>query len=797
MKEKSPSRVSIRCVYAAVAITLCTLLSGTGTIPLQAKEVSSPVTLQVDNAQISVTVPTTLPLTLQGDGTLTAPSAARITNTSVYPIRVSGVLATPAPGIALVPKASFATCTSPDALWATIAPQGKSAVELAGHTTQKELPSQDWSMEKAGSPADTLAVLFSGSTKNIERDYARENKVLDIVWTISAGNAPVNPPDATPCFLDAQGVVSIKNKPLVNTEPFPMRVTRVAFNADPLRITGAWTCSIDGTTYLSAPAGAAADITGPVLAGGASVSTAWSTTFPSTEAVAALDKKGNVATIGTITYTLSPLPLTGTLSLTGSPEEGASLSASPVGAQSDAAPTFQWYTGSTPHATTTPVGTEATYTVTKNDVGLYLTCVATDSKGWYTGSLSASTDGPITEKSFTTPIVFPTWTKGSDGAYATTKVDQSTFISDPFTVPTEGALLSFDWATSTTLMPLEYIYCEVRDSQNKVVSGTGPSSLRIGGYDGTDRAKLHYMPENIALPAGTYTVRYVYEKGYATWNPRLKEGFVKNVVLTTNDNCLETYSWADLARISQDISKTGTIPPEMQKALNRNYRKIVHLPQGEAIDFMIAGFNHDTKSDGTGKAGITFTAGHCLGDQYRLPMCTTNSSKGGWKATLMRNKTLAEGGLIWNLLPTDLTTHIVAVDKMTNNVGSEATIDDVTVTSDKIWLMSYIELAGTTGNQTTEGWEKDLYLKEGAQYELFRNLGVSYANGEWYGCCALARMVRPIGGYYDNEHDTHAWQRSLYPRRYDAFHYISPGEQPGLAARQCTDNHGILPSFAF
>ena len=138
----------------------------------------------------------------------------------------------------------------------------------------------------------------------------------------------------------------------------------------------------------------------------------------------------------------------------------------------------------------------------------------------------------------------------------------------------------------------------------------------------------------------------------------------------------------------------------------------------------IVGFNHDVKSDGSGKAGITFIFKDAIAKHDMNPSDTTS---GGWKDSQMRSWLATEG---MSMLPSDLQSKIIAVDKVTlgegifseelkkqkiqeaidkaRNKGEEYSAQDMelnarlggwglyrapsTTTSDKLWLFSRDEI---------------------------------------------------------------------------------------------------------
>lgn len=92
---------------------------------------------------------------------------------------------------------------------------------------------------------------------------------------------------------------------------------------------------------------------------------------------------------------------------------------------------------------------------------------------------------------------------------------------------------------------------------------------------------------------------------------------------------------------------------------------------------MIAGFNHDDKSDGSGKAGFTFVFTDSVGKQFMysesdLQTLRNDIESGktydiGWKNTSMR--TWLGNSFMFELL-SDLSKEIVSVDKRAPTQGS-------------------------------------------------------------------------------------------------------------------------------
>jgi len=135
----------------------------------------------------------------------------------------------------------------------------------------------------------------------------------------------------------------------------------------------------------------------------------------------------------------------------------------------------------------------------------------------------------------------------------------------------------------------------------------------------------------------------------------------------------------------------------------------------EDIDMEIIGFSHDDKSDGTGKAAITFFSKQLLVTNRQLS--TANSNSGGWAGSSLRswcNSTL------FNALPADLQAAIAEVKKWSDG-GQNSTA--LVETNDKCWLASIDEVYHWNGDNTVPG--------QGARYPQ-STVHDSGLNGKWF-----------------------------------------------------------------
>lgn len=254
---------------------------------------------------------------------------------------------------------------------------------------------------------------------------------------------------------------------------------------------------------------------------------------------------------------------------------------------------------------------------------------------------------------------------------------------------------------------------------------------------------------------------------------------------------VEEYTWAELSAISDEIGKASDENAAVEIAkkyhlvnddgtLDGSQRKSVTLADGTQTSVQIAGFAHDAKTGG-GKAGITFIFTDAIAKRRMNP---SDANAGGWEASEMRSWLALEGKA---LLPQDLQAELVAVDKMTNNVGETGDASSVTATSDELWLFSYAELAGTP---TAEGgWSSSFVSEyggvmgaEGSQYKLFRDKRVNqYSSNDF--------LVR----YYEGE-SCSWWERSPLPNFSDFFLLVNSDGDPSdtLLADY---SYAVVPGF--
>ncbi len=228
----------------------------------------------------------------------------------------------------------------------------------------------------------------------------------------------------------------------------------------------------------------------------------------------------------------------------------------------------------------------------------------------------------------------------------------------------------------------------------------------------------------------------IYSNRFALFNNSIADSNASNVSVKANVN---DYSWEELSVISDKISAASNHDEALEIAkkyhlcnedgtLDGTQTKDVELSNGATSSVEIIGFAHDDKANSSGKAGITFAFTEVV--DYEA-MSTRGSNQGGWQYSDLRAQLNSD---FLNYLPEDLRSSIVEVNKSTNNVGavydsSNKTYDtsSISTTPDKLWLLSYTEIVGDMGIDSSKPDAKNyasLHNDEGNQYQLFADQGV-------------------------------------------------------------------------
>ena len=241
---------------------------------------------------------------------------------------------------------------------------------------------------------------------------------------------------------------------------------------------------------------------------------------------------------------------------------------------------------------------------------------------------------------------------------------------------------------------------------------------------------------------------------------------------------------------------------------------LMHIKWGDGREYTarIVGMNHDDKSDGTGKAGLTWQFTGLLYNSYAMHGQNTyvsgspyNTNNGGWRDAILRKwmnpDELTEGtsimdgetddNRVWNNVPASLQNSIVAVDKLTKNrddgTATNADLKNIaaTATSDRLWIMSYPEIVETCYN----GWNG--LEGEGTQYEYWSGKVTKNNNAndclKKYQAKYQATSAQPTSAYY-------WWERSVSPTSAAYFAFVLTTGYP-YSITNASSAYGVCPCF--
>ena len=202
------------------------------------------------------------------------------------------------------------------------------------------------------------------------------------------------------------------------------------------------------------------------------------------------------------------------------------------------------------------------------------------------------------------------------------------------------------------------------------------------------------------------------------------------IYMNSNDTAGEPqafndYSWEELATIASDMTLAGNVDGAMREAkkhgfvaddgsLRDDLVKEFELADGTTVQAQLVGVYHDPRSNNSGNAGMSFIVTVPVS---KGAMNSTATNAGGWEASELRGML---GDEVFASLPADLQDYIVEVKKSTNNTGQTDSTEAVTVTNDKLWALSFVELMGVSEGQ--QGYAEVLNA-EGSQYALLANAG--------------------------------------------------------------------------
>ena len=199
---------------------------------------------------------------------------------------------------------------------------------------------------------------------------------------------------------------------------------------------------------------------------------------------------------------------------------------------------------------------------------------------------------------------------------------------------------------------------------------------------------------------------------------------LKNVKFGINNDIISNYFILPEIGVTFDELPWHKINMISEQGLVEDYFNIRDTKEfqigDEIYHAQIIGFNHDNKSDGSGKAGITVKLKEAMTTEAKINDTRTNI--GGWKDSKMRTYVNED---IYNSLPSDLKPIIKTVNKVSDiGNGDKTTLN---TTKDKLFLLSFEEVGFITIDTSY------FVPGQGAKYEYFSDDNLrkkKYLSGE-------------------------------------------------------------------
>ena len=191
---------------------------------------------------------------------------------------------------------------------------------------------------------------------------------------------------------------------------------------------------------------------------------------------------------------------------------------------------------------------------------------------------------------------------------------------------------------------------------------------------------------------------YVYSENKSAYPDKgTQDGYYFKRVKPVED--FATSTWAEIKTAVQK----GIGGLDLSEYWSVGDTKSVTLTTGEVIELQIAGFNHDTYSDGV-TAPVTFVMKNCLNKTAKMNSSSTNS--GGYPASAM--KTYVETN-VYDKLPSDLKAIVAPVKKKCYTTYNNAS--SLSEANYNVWLLAEAEVFDSVSYTVGSG--------EGTKYPIF------------------------------------------------------------------------------
>ena len=189
------------------------------------------------------------------------------------------------------------------------------------------------------------------------------------------------------------------------------------------------------------------------------------------------------------------------------------------------------------------------------------------------------------------------------------------------------------------------------------------------------------------------------------------------VTVSFFDGTFANNDWSDIIAACQSRSVPDSWVVGNSKTMTIN---------GTDYQIDIIGKNHDTYSDGSGTAPLTFQLHDCYGTKHQMNSSNTNS--GGYGSSAMHTTHLPA---ILALMPSEVQAGIKQVNKLTSAGSQSSTINtDVS----RLFLLSEIEIFGsTTYSKAGEGSQYAYYSAGNSKVKNFSGSANSWWERSPYG----------------------------------------------------------------
>lgn len=237
------------------------------------------------------------------------------------------------------------------------------------------------------------------------------------------------------------------------------------------------------------------------------------------------------------------------------------------------------------------------------------------------------------------------------------------------------------------------------------------------------------------------TVRVTYGGTATPSSNPVREGYAfdgwipSNENITSNTDCYAAWeevkatfansSWSEIARISEEGKAKETFNVGDTRTI---------LLDGEEIELMIAGFDHDDLADGSGKAGITIISNTMANNVTSVFGNTIYYNAGN----SLRSNTAS----LKEKLPDDLQPYIKRVTKKINSASNQTIEYDL---REEVFALSVKEINASTSLQ---------YIQVGTPYEAFLQ---GYATIQ-----ARVHGTEEYSNYWLKQNEKYSFLRGLY-----------------------------------